>query len=119
MALTGAGISVESGIPDFRSAGGLWAVYDPQEYATIDAFLGDPEKAWKLYRAMGETIEGKEPNAGHRALADLEEAGRLACVITQNIDGLHQAAGSRSVIEIHGDHKHLQCLRKPLLEPRS
>ncbi len=109
-ALTGAGISVESGIPDFRSPGGVWTVFDPDEYGTIDAFLRDPAKAWRLYRALGQELADKEPNAAHRALARLEEAGRLEGVVTQNIDGLHQAAGSRSVIEIHGNHQHLECI---------
>ena len=109
-ALTGAGISVESGIPDFRSPGGVWTVFAPDEYATIEAFLQDPDKAWRMYRALGREIAGKEPNAAHRALARLEEAGRLEAIVTQNIDGLHQAAGSRNVLEIHGDGQRLQCI---------
>ncbi|HEY5997831.1 MAG TPA: NAD-dependent deacylase [bacterium] len=116
VALTGAGISVESGIPDFRSPGGLWSVFRPEEYATIEAFRRDPAKAWRLYRALGETLAGREPNDAHRALAALEEAGLLRLVITQNIDGLHQAAGSRAVIEMHGDHRRLQCPRCGHLE---
>ncbi|MHC4660340.1 MAG: SIR2 family NAD-dependent protein deacylase [Planctomycetota bacterium] len=108
--LTGAGISVESGIPDFRSPGGLWSVYDPQEYATIDAFRYTPEKAWKLFRAIAETLRDAKPNPAHAALSLLEAAGRLEALITQNIDNLHQAAGSSRVIEVHGDHGHLQCL---------
>lgn len=110
VALTGAGVSVASGIPDFRSPGGLWSVFPPEEYATLSAFREDPERAWRLYRALGETIRGKEPNPAHVALAALETAGRLGLTITQNIDGLHQAAGSKRVVEIHGDHRHLQCL---------
>lgn len=117
VALTGAGISVESGIPDFRSPGGLWTVFDPMEYATLSCFLKDPEKAWRLFRAIGKTVAGKEPNAAHRALAELERAGRLAGVITQNIDGLHQAAGSRTVLEIHGDGSRLHCIRCGWHEP--
>jgi NAD-dependent deacetylase len=109
-ALTGAGISVESGIPDFRSPGGLWSVFDPEEYATLTTFRNHPEKAWRLYRALGRTLEGKRPNPAHEALAALEAAGLLGLVVTQNVDGLHQAAGSERVIEIHGDHRHLQCL---------
>lgn len=108
-ALTGAGISVDSGIPDFRSPGGLWARFDPAEYATLDCFLGDPDKAWRLYRELGASIEGKQPNPAHEALARLESIGRLRGIITQNIDGLHQAAGSRTVIEIHGNGSHLHC----------
>jgi len=111
VALTGAGISVGSGIPDFRSPGGLWTVYAPDEYATLDVFHRHPEKAWKLYRALGTTLLGKVHNPAHRALAQLEERRRLAGVITQNVDNLHQQAGSEVVLEIHGDHQHLQCLR--------
>jgi len=116
-ALTGAGISVGSGIPDFRSSGGLWSVFAPEEYATIEVFYRDPGKAWELYRALGKTLNGKEPNAAHRALADLEEMGLLHGIITQNIDNLHQQAGSRKVFEIHGDHQHLQCLQCGNLVP--
>jgi NAD-dependent deacetylase len=119
-ALTGAGISVESGIPDFRSPGGLWSVFDPMEYATLSCFLRNPDKAWELYRALGRTLLDKRPNAAHLALAKLERAGRLAGVITQNVDGLHQAAGSVTVLEIHGEHGTLHCLRcngsEPFLE---
>jgi NAD-dependent deacetylase len=114
--LTGAGISVESGIPDFRSSGGLWTQFAPDEYATLEVFLRNPEKAWQLYRAMGEVLEGKKPNEAHCALARLEQAGFLHGVITQNIDGLHQSAGSRTVLEIHGEHQHLQCIRCGELE---
>lgn len=116
VALTGAGISVESGIPDFRSPGGLWSVFRPEEYATIEVFRANPEKAWRLYRALGETLVGREPNPAHVALAALEQAGLLRLVVTQNIDGLHQAAGSRNVVEIHGDHRRLQCVRCGHLE---
>jgi NAD-dependent deacetylase len=115
-AFTGAGISVESGIPDFRSPDGLWTIFSPEEYATIDAFLEDPEKAWKLYRAIGEALNGTKPNPAHCALARLEKSGHLSGLVTQNVDGLHQAAGSENVIEIHGDHQHLQCLECGKLE---
>ena len=111
VSLTGAGISVESGIPDFRSPGGLWTVFDPMEYGTLACFLHDPAKSWRLFRALGKNISGRLPNAAHRALAELERAGRLAGVITQNIDGLHQAAGSVRVIEVHGDASRLHCVR--------
>jgi len=117
VALTGAGISTESGIPDFRSAGGLWAIFDPAEYATLSCFLREPEKAWRMYRALAAALLGRRPNAGHLALARLEEAGRLTGVVTQNIDGLHQAAGSRSVLELHGEARHLQCLACGRMEP--
>ncbi|MBU0755679.1 MAG: RNA polymerase subunit sigma, partial [Planctomycetes bacterium] len=95
-ALTGAGISVESGIPDFRSPGGLWTRMPAEEYATIDVFLHQPEKAWKLYRTIAESLDGAEPNPAHIALADLEKAGKLAGIVTQNVDGLHHAAGSKA-----------------------
>ena len=111
IALTGAGISVESGIPDFRSAGGLWSRYDPEEYAHIDGFRRDPVKIWNMLREIIAVIKEAEPNPGHRALAELEEMGYLSSVITQNVDGLHQAAGSRRVIEFHGTNRHLICLR--------
>ncbi|MHC4598064.1 MAG: SIR2 family NAD-dependent protein deacylase [Planctomycetota bacterium] len=110
VAFSGAGISVESGIPDFRSPGGLWTRYPPEEYATIDAFLDNPEKVWGLFREMGKTIAPARPNPAHLALARLEEAGRLASVITQNIDGLHRKGGSRNVIELHGEHESLHCI---------
>lgn len=119
VALTGAGISVESGIPDFRSPGGLWSVFDPLEYATLTCFREDPEKAWRLYRALGRSLAGCEPNPAHRALARLESAGRLAGIVTQNVDGLHQRAGSVRVVEMHGEHGHLQCLSCDRLEPIS
>jgi len=110
IALTGAGISVESGIPDFRSAGGLWSKYDPEEYAHISAFQADPEKVWQMLKEMMELVLGAEPNPAHNALADLEQMGLLSSVITQNVDGLHQRAGSREVIEFHGSNQWLVCL---------
>lgn len=116
LALTGAGISVASGIPDFRSPGGLWTRFAPNEYATLEVFLQKPEKAWQLYRALGRILEGKEPNEAHYALARLEKNGLLHGVITQNVDMLHQRAGSRIVLEIHGEHRHLQCLQCGELE---
>ncbi len=111
LALTGAGISVNSGIADFRSPGGVWTVFSPDEYATLEVFLSNPAKAWKLYRELGRALVGKEPNSGHFALADLEKKGRLNAIITQNVDNLHQSAGSKKVLEIHGDHQHLHCLQ--------
>lgn len=116
-ALTGAGISVASGIPDFRSPGGLWTKFAPDEYATLDAFLNDPDKAWKLYRALGKKLEGKVPSQAHHALADLEKQRVLKGVVTQNIDRLHHTAGNSYVFEIHGDHHHLHCLECDWLEP--
>jgi len=111
VALTGAGISVGSGIPDFRSPGGLWTLFSPEEYATLEIFYRNPAKAWELYRALGRVLLGKRPNPAHRALAKLEEQGWLSGIVTQNVDGLHQQAGSRRVFEIHGDHQHLHCLQ--------
>jgi NAD-dependent deacetylase len=108
--LTGAGISTESGIPDFRSATGIWAQYDPTEYATIEAFRRDPEKVWDFYALRLEVLAKAEPNAGHLALAELERRGLVQAVITQNIDGLHQRAGSENVIEVHGSIRTASCL---------
>ena len=108
--LTGAGISTESGIPDFRSASGIWAQYDPMEYATIDAFRRDPEKVWEFYALRLGVLAKAEPNPGHLALAELERRGLVQAVVTQNIDGLHQRAGSREVIEVHGSIRSAQCL---------
>ena len=109
VAVTGAGISVESGIPDFRSPGGLWSKYPPQEYATIEAFYDDPDKVWELWYDLAETLQDVRPNPGHYALAELEEMGRLSVVVTQNIDALHHAAGNTSVIEYHGRADTLHC----------
>lgn len=117
LALTGAGVSVASGIPDFRSHGGLWSEFSPDEYATLEVFRADPGKAWRLYRALGRVLVGKRFNEAHRALAELEKRQLLHGVITQNVDGLHQQAGSRVVHEIHGEHQHLHCLRCGLLAP--
>ena len=108
--LTGAGISVESGVPDFRSPQGVWARFPIDEYGTIDAFYKNPEKAWELYRAIWKDIEDKKPNPAHIALARLEENGYVSGIVTQNIDNLHHKAGSKNVIEIHGDSRNLQCV---------
>jgi NAD-dependent deacetylase len=108
--LTGAGISTESGIPDFRSASGIWAQYDPTEYATIDAFRRDPQKVWEFYALRLDVLADAEPNAGHLALAELERRGLVAAVVTQNIDGLHQRAGSQEVVEVHGSIRTATCL---------
>lgn len=109
VALTGAGVSVESGIPDFRSREGLWSRYDPMEYGTIGAFRNDPAKVWEMLAELLFVVEA-EPNAGHFALARLEEAGILKGIITQNIDLLHQKAGSRNVVEYHGSIAVFHCL---------
>jgi NAD-dependent deacetylase len=115
--LTGAGISTESGIPDFRSAGGIWAQYDPMEYATIDAFRRDPERVWEFYARRLGVLGDVEPNPGHHAVAELERAGLVEAVITQNVDRLHERAGSRSVIEVHGSLRTSSCLACRHSEP--
>ena len=111
VALTGAGISVPSGIPDFRSRGGLWDKFNPEEYATSMAWKADPEKVWKLFRAVGEMLLQSRPNPAHTALGELERLGVVEAVITQNIDGLHQAGGSKNVIEFHGNGRIIYCTR--------
>lgn len=116
MASTGAGISVPSGIPDFRSRGGLWTKYNPEIYANLDVFLKDPAKTWEMYRQTGRELQGKQPNKAHLALRELEKKNLLRGVVTQNIDRLHHAAGSETVLEIHGDFQHLQCLECGSLE---
>jgi NAD-dependent deacetylase len=108
--LTGAGISTESGIPDFRSPTGIWAQYDPMDYATIAAFRRDPVKVWEFYALRFEVLTRAEPNAGHVALAELERRGLVSAVVTQNIDGLHARAGSREVVEVHGSIRTSSCL---------
>ncbi|MBW2064298.1 MAG: NAD-dependent deacylase [Deltaproteobacteria bacterium] len=111
IALTGAGVSVESGIPDFRSAGGLWSKFDPAEYATIEAFRSDPEKVWQMLREMEELVTKAKPNKAHRGMGELEKMGFLHAIITQNVDNLHQAGGAENVIEYHGNTSTLSCLR--------
>lgn len=108
--LTGAGISTESGIPDFRSAGGMWAEVDPYEVASIDAFRRDPLRVWRWYGARIRGLLEAEPNAGHVALAELEHAGHVRAIVTQNIDLLHRRAGSREVIEVHGSIARFPCV---------
>ncbi|HEY5577541.1 MAG TPA: NAD-dependent deacylase [Deferrimonas sp.] len=110
VALTGAGISVESGIPSFRGAQGMWAKYDPMEYATLHAFMQHPRKVWEMLSEMVSVCGFASPNAAHKGLAALEERGIVRAVITQNVDGLHQAAGSRRVIEYHGNLDELLCV---------
>lgn len=110
IALTGAGISVESGIPDFRSSAGLWSKYDPAEYATITAFRQNPEKIWDMLREMDALVSQAKPNAAHFGMGELERMGYLHCIITQNVDNLHQAGGAKNVIEYHGNSNTLSCL---------
>ncbi len=111
VALTGAGISVPSGIPDFRSPHtGLWENVDPMEVAHIDVFRREPERFWSFYGDRFASLRDKRPNGAHAALARLERDGHLDAVITQNIDGLHEAAGTRELVEVHGSIAHSTCL---------
>jgi NAD-dependent deacetylase len=108
--LTGAGISTESGIPDFRSETGIWADVDPFEVASIQAFRRDPERVWAFYRQRIGMLSDAEPNPGHVAIAELEQRGLVRGVVTQNIDTLHARAGSREVVEVHGSIRSAVCL---------
>jgi NAD-dependent protein deacetylase/lipoamidase len=110
VALTGAGVSAESGIPTFRGEGGLWTKYDPVKVSSIDSFLADPAAYWTVSRERGAVALAAKPNAGHEALAQLEASGHLVGVVTQNTDGLHQAAGSKHVVELHGSGRTVECL---------
>ena len=110
VAFTGAGISAESGIPTFRGEGGLWRRYDPAKVASIDYFLADPSAYWTAARERGAAAQRARPNAAHLTLAALERDGRLAGVVTQNTDGLHQDAGSERVVELHGSGRWVECL---------
>lgn len=107
--LTGAGMSTESGLPDFRSPDGLWSRYRPEELASVDALLERPLLFYEFYRTRLEMLDRVKPNAGHRALAELEKQGRLQWIVTQNVDGLHTAAGSRNVAELHGSLRETRC----------
>jgi NAD-dependent deacetylase len=117
VALTGAGLSVESGIPPFRGPGGLWTKYGEPPMDGYQRFLADPAQAWRdrldpkvpWARALGQTLASAKPNPGHRALAELERVGRCAGLITQNIDDLHRQAGTQNLLEIHGNHFLLRC----------
>jgi NAD-dependent deacetylase len=111
VALTGAGISVPSGIPDFRSPGsGLWENVDPMEVAHIDAWRADPERFWHFYGSRFQTLRDKQPNGAHEVLVELERRGTLDGVITQNIDRLHKRAGQRELVEVHGTIDTSSCL---------
>jgi NAD-dependent deacetylase len=107
--LTGAGVSTESGIPDFRSDSGIWATVDPFEVASIQAFRRDPVRVWAFYRERIQLLRDAEPNAAHLALAELERRGLVEAVVTQNIDLLHTRAGSSEVIEVHGSIRSARC----------
>jgi NAD-dependent deacetylase len=116
--LTGAGVSTESGIPDFRSPTGLWAEFDPAEYASMPAFRADPVKVWRFYKPRIAMLTEAQPNEAHRALAALERAGLVEAVVTQNIDVLHERAGSRDVVEVHGSIRTASCPRCGASYPR-
>lgn len=112
VAFTGAGFSAESGISTFRGAGGLWSKYDPSIYADINYFIQDPSYYWSFFRdERYPVIKKAKPNDGHHALVELEKSGKLNRIITQNIDGLHQEAGSSDVIELHGNTRKINCTR--------
>ncbi|MCX8012601.1 MAG: NAD-dependent deacylase [Desulfobacterota bacterium] len=108
-ALTGAGMSAESGIPTFRDPGGFWEKYNPEEYAHIDTFYSQPEKPWRMVKDFDIKVKAK-PNSGHIALSELEALGFLREIITQNVDNLHQQAGNSQVIEFHGNLRRAVCL---------
>jgi NAD-dependent deacetylase len=111
--LTGAGISAESGVPTFRDAQtGLWAQFDPQKLVTPDAFRRNPKLVWDWYAWRRKLVSRAEPNAGHRALAELEGRVPDFVLITQNVDGLHRRAGSRNVVELHGNIGRVKCSRE-------
>ncbi|MGD9161640.1 MAG: NAD-dependent deacylase [Desulfobacteraceae bacterium] len=108
--LTGAGISAESGIPTFRSKGGMWNDYDPTVYASLETFIKDPSKYWSIRGEFIRNYNNYIPNEGHSALSRLEKSGLLKCIITQNIDGLHKKAGSEYILEIHGSLRESYCM---------
>lgn len=111
IALTGAGISVESGIPPFRGEGGLWTKYDPSLF-TLSYFMKNPKQSWKLLKELFyESFKNIKPNLAHKALATMEKQGYIKSIITQNIDCLHQEAGSKNVIEYHGGIDRLVCMK--------
>lgn len=115
--LSGAGMSTESGLPDFRSKDGLWRQYRPEELASVDALHHRPLLFYEFYRFRLELLKQATPNAAHRALVDLERAGRLKAIVTQNVDGLHTEAGCREVVEIHGTLRQARCHRCDRLHP--
>ena len=109
--LTGAGVSAESGVPTFRGEDGLWKKFRPEELATFDAFLANPELVWEWYQYRRELIEKVKPNPAHYALAEFQKYFKDITLITQNVDGLHQRAGCSNVIELHGNIKRNRCLK--------
>lgn len=111
IALTGAGISTESGIPDFRSAGGTWEKHDPMEVSSMSVFMEDPARFWDFHRPRIDMLSDVDPNTGHEAIAELQRRELLGTLITQNIDRLHVKAGSSDVVEVHGSLSGGTCLR--------
>jgi len=118
VAFTGAGVSAESGIRTFRGQDGLWKQYDPYRVASIDHFRRDPSEYWRVAREGWRRYQQAEPNAGHLALAALEQDGHLAGVVTQNTDGLHRDAGTARLVELHGNGRTVRCLDCGASEPR-
>ena len=118
VAFTGAGISQESGIQTYRGQGGLWNTTSPRT-SSIDFFLDNPAAYWEVARERGSVLLAARPNAAHEALVELERAGRLVAVVTQNVDGLHRLAGSAEVLELHGNGREVVCLDCGNREPRS
>ncbi len=108
--VTGAGISAESGVPTFRGTGGLWEGFRPEQLASPDGFRADPALVWRWYRWRRRSIEGVEPNEGHRALASLERNVASFCLATQNVDGLHRRAGTQKILELHGNIVRSHCM---------
>lgn len=109
MVLTGAGISAESGVPTFRGGGGLWRNYRPEDLATPEAFARDPRTVWEWYDWRRSLIARAQPNEGHRALVELERRKEAFLLVTQNVDGLHERAGNRRVVKLHGDIWMVRC----------
>jgi len=109
--LTGAGISAESGVPTFRGEEGLWKKFRPEELATFDAFMANPELVWEWYEYRRKIIEEIKPNPGHQALVDFQNHFENFDLITQNVDGLHHQAGSENVVELHGNIRKNKCIR--------
>jgi NAD-dependent deacetylase len=119
VAFTGAGVSAESGHRTYRGEDGLWKEYDPVKVASIDNFLADPSAYWQVAKVRWQSYVTARPNPGHAALAAMEEARHLVAVITQNVDGLHAAAGTRRLIELHGNGTTARCLDCGGAEPRA
>ncbi len=119
LAFTGAGVSAESGISTFRGSGGLWTKYDPVQTASLAGFLADPAVYWRVSQERWRTYRRADPNPAHVALAALETMGHLTAIVTQNTDGLHRRAGSRRIVELHGEGGRVRCLDCGTEEPRA